>query len=157
LEILQKIGRGANHVNDLVKPKDRRRTDVPVRFEIEVELRSGSPRTTDIYEYVIAFDLPEGSKELRVLEEKLSAGGQPIYAREKAQVNLAKSGQQQEKEAKFRIDWQLVALPIVQEQSPNDPLFIFKQWLARMLILRPNPSLITGDSSEETLEPISSH
>ena len=153
LEILQKIGRGANRVNDLVKPKDRRRTDVPVRFEIEVELRSGSPPTTDIYEYVIAFDLPEGSKELRVLEEKLSAGGEPIYTREKAEVNLAKLGQPQEKEAKFRIDWQLVALPIVQEQSQDDPLFVFKQWLARMLILRPNPSLMTGESSEETLEP----
>jgi hypothetical protein len=47
----------------------------------------------------------------------------------------------------------LVALPIVQEQSQRDPLFIFKQWLARMLIFRPIPSLIRGDSTKETLEP----
>lgn len=42
LEILQRIGRGTNRVGDLVKPKDltRGRTDVPVRFEIEVELAS---------------------------------------------------------------------------------------------------------------------
>jgi predicted ATPase len=46
-----------------------------------------------------------------------------------------------------------VALPIIQQQSENDPLFVFKQWLARMLILRPVPSLILGDSKEETLEP----
>jgi predicted ATPase len=70
-----------------------------------------------------------------------------------AQVHLAKAGQPQEKEARFRIDWHMVALPIVQEQSERDPLFIFKQWLARMLILRPIPSLITGDSTQETLEP----
>jgi predicted ATPase len=32
-------------------------------------------------------------------------------------------------------------------------MFIFKKWLARMLILRPIPSLILGDSRQETLEP----
>ena len=46
-----------------------------------------------------------------------------------------------------------MALPIIQQQSTNDPLFVFKQWLARMLILRPMPSLIPGDSKEETLQP----
>jgi ABC-type polar amino acid transport system ATPase subunit len=40
LEILQRIARGTNRVNDVVKPKDlgRGRTDVPMRFEIEVQL-----------------------------------------------------------------------------------------------------------------------
>src|SRR5450432_4137540 len=49
LEILQKIARGTSRVDDLVKAKDlsRGRTDVPVRFEIEVELEA------KIYEYVI--------------------------------------------------------------------------------------------------------
>lgn len=35
----------------------------------------------------------------------------------------------------------------------NDPVLILKRWLARMLILRPMPGLILGDSREETLEP----
>ena len=74
--------------------------------------------------------------------------GKPIYSREKAQVRLARQGQ--EDEAKFLIDWHLVALPIVQEKSQKDPLFIFKEWLRRMLILRPIPSLISGDSKDET-------
>jgi predicted ATPase len=149
LEILQKIARGTNRVKSLVEPKDfsRGRTDVPMRFEIEVELNAKA------YAYVLAFDFPEGFKELRVLQEKLTADGQPVYTREQAQVHLAKTVQLQEKEAKFRIDWHLVALPIIQEQSQKDPLFIFKQWLARMLILQPIPSLITGDSIEKTLEP----
>lgn len=147
LEILQTIARGTNRVGALVKPKDffLGRTDAPMRFEIEVELDA------NIYEYVIAFEFPEGFKELRILQEKLAVDGKPLYTREGAQVHLARTSQ--EKDAKFLIDWHLVALPIVQEQSPKDPLFIFKQWLARMLIIRPVPSLILGDSKQETLEP----
>lgn len=147
LEVLQKIARGTNRVDNLVKPKDFAggRRGVPMRFEIEVKL------DTQIYEYVIAFDFPETFKELRVFEEKLAVGGKPVYSREMAQVHLARTGK--DKEAKFLIDWHLVALPIVQEQSKEDPLFIFRRWLARMLILRPLPALITGDSKQETLEP----
>jgi len=55
--------------------------------------------------------------------------------------------------ARFPIDSQLVALPIVQDTSRRDPRFIFGQWLRRMLILRPVPVRITGDSTEETLQP----
>ena len=88
LEILQRIARGKNQVDNLVKPKDlaRGRTDVPMRFEIEVELNN------KIYEYVIAFDFPDGFKELRVREEKLTVDGKPVYTREGAQVHLAKTG-----------------------------------------------------------------
>jgi len=147
LEILQKIARGTNRVGDLAKPKDlaRGRTDVPMRFEIEVELGDKA------YEYVIAFEFPKGFKELRVFEEKLTVDRKAVYDRKLAEVSLARAGQ--EREANFRIDWHLVALPIVQQQSTDDPLFIFKQWLSRMLILRPTPTLILGESKEETLEP----
>jgi energy-coupling factor transporter ATP-binding protein EcfA2 len=147
LEILQRIARGTNRVGDLVKPKDiaQGRAGAPMRFEIEVELNG------EVYGYVIALEFPEGFKELSVLEEKLTVGGKPVYTRQKAQVHLVKT--KKEGEARFLIDWHLVALPIVQEQSPKDPLAIFKQWLARMLILRPMPSLISGDSKEETLQP----
>jgi predicted ATPase len=146
-EILQKIARGTNRARDLIEPKDlaRGRTDVPMRFEIEVELQA------EIYEFTITFEFPRGFKELRVGEEKLTVGGKTIYSREAAQVHLARAGP--EKEADFRIDWHLVALPIIQEQSTNDPIFIFKEWLARMLILRPAPNSISGDSTEETLQP----
>jgi predicted ATPase len=147
LRILQRIAQGTNRVGDLAKPKDffLGRTDAPMRFEIEVELEA----TT--YGYAIAFEFPEGFRELRVLEEKLTVDGKPVYTREMAQVHLARSGQA--KEAKFPIDWHLVALPIVQQGSAKDPLSAFKQWLARMLILRPMPNMIRGDSDKETLEP----
>jgi predicted ATPase len=78
LEILQKIARGTNRVSDLVKPKDfaRGRADVPMRFEIEIELEA------DTYRYSIALELPSGAKELLVLEEKIEVGGKPVYTRE---------------------------------------------------------------------------
>ena len=147
LEILQKIARGTNRVDDLVKPKDftSGRVGVPMRFEIMAELNS------EVYEYVIAFEFPPGFKELRVFEEKLTVGHKPVFTRTLAQVHLAKTNQ--DKEARFHIDWHLVALPIVQEQSTKAPLYIFKQWMARFLILRPVPSLILGDSKRETLQP----
>jgi predicted ATPase len=147
LEVLQKIARRTNRVGDLVKPKDfsRGRSDVPMRFEIEIELQS------KVYAYSLAFELPEGFKELRVLEEKLLFDGKPVYTREVAHVHLMRAGK--ENHAGFLLDWHLVALPTIQEQSTKDPLFIFKQCLARMLILKPIPDLIKGDSLQETLEP----
>lgn len=147
LKILQQIARGINRVGSLVDPRDLAggRRDAPMRLEIEVELGN------EVYQYGVAFDFPKGFKELRVLDEKLIAGGQPVYTRQLAQVHLARAGR--EGEAEFRIDWHLVALPIIQQQSDSDPLTVFKQWLSRMLLLRPVPSLIQGESKGETLQP----
>jgi len=114
LEILQRIARGASRVDEVVKPKDlaRGRADVPMRFQIDVQLDS------QIYKYSIAFEFPPGSKELRVLEESLAADGKAVFTRELAQVHLATTSQ--EKEARFLIDWHLAALPIVQERTAKD-------------------------------------
>lgn len=145
LEILQKIARGTNRVKDLVVSKDLARKDVPMRFEVEVELNGKT------YGYGIAFEFPDGFKELRVREEKFSVDGMPVYSRELAQVHLVKTGAGIE--AKFGIDWHLVSLPIIQSQMTNDPVSLFKEWLARMFILRPIPSIILGESKDETLQP----
>lgn len=149
LRILQSIARGTNRVGDLIKRKDvaHGRIDVPVRFEIEVELKN------TVYRYAVAFELREqdGFRELSIFEEQLVIDGDPLFNRQRAQVRLARVGQ--ERDANFLIDWHMVALPIIQERSTNDPLFIFKQWLANMLILQPLPSLIGGDSDQETLHP----
>ena len=147
LEVLQSIGRGINRVGQLVQSKDfdRGRSDVPIRFEIEVLLDE------KLYKYVLAFELPEKFRELRVFEEQLLVSGEQIYSRKEAQVTLYST--LQNREAQFLVDWHLVALPVIQEQSTTDPLRIFKTWLARMIILAPIPSLMTGDSNGETLEP----
>jgi hypothetical protein len=136
-----------------VRPQDlsRGRSDVPMRFEIEVELGA------KIYRYAIAFELPKGFKELQILEEKLEVNGKFLYTREAAEVrlDLRNSGNTMQSlvsSSSFPIDLHLAALPIIQQRFKDDPL-LFKQWLARMLILRPIPSLIGGDSKDETLEP----
>jgi hypothetical protein len=146
LEILQRIARGTNRVGDLVKPKDLLgRKGVPMRFEVEVELDGKT------YGYAVAFEFPEEFRQPRVLDEDLSVDGNPVYTRELGQVHLVRRAP--DEEAKFSIDRQLAALPIIQQQSAKDPLFVFRQWLARMLILRPIPPLIIGSSEHETLEP----
>ncbi len=145
LELLRNIARGKNQIGELVVPGDftRGRTDTPMRFEIEVKLESG------LYGYVLALEFPKGFKELRILSESLSLNGSPVYTRDGPQVTFARKAGVPE--AHFNIDWHLVALPII--QSDNDPLSVFRLWLARMLILRPVPGLILGDSDKETLEP----
>jgi predicted ATPase len=147
LEVLQSIGRGINRVGQLVQLKDfvRGRSNVPIRFELEVLLND------KLYKYILALELPEKFRELRVFEEQLLVSGEPIYSRKEAKVTLHNSSQN--REAQFLVDWHLVALPVIQEQSETDPLRIFKTWLARMIILAPIPSSMTGDSNGETLEP----
>jgi predicted ATPase len=147
LEVLQSIGRGINRVGQLVKSKDftRGRDDIPIRLEIEVLIEER------LYKYILALELPEKFKELRVFEEQLLVAGNPIYSRKEAQVTLYSSSQN--RESQFLVDWHLVALPVIQEQSETDPLHTFKTWLAHIIILAPIPSLMTGDSSGETLQP----
>jgi predicted ATPase len=147
LEVLQRIARGANRVGDLVKPTDfsRGRSEVPLRIEIELTLDE------KVYKYSLALDLPSGFRELRVAEERLSVDGKHVYFREGAQVTFFKTTT--DKEAKFLIDWHLVALPLIQVRSETDHLHVLKNWLARMLILAPIPSLIEGECKDATLMP----
>lgn len=143
LEILQQIAHGISRVSELVQIKDfaHGRTQVPIRFELEVLIDE------KFYQYTLALELPPNFQELRILEEQLQVSGEPIYSRQGAWVTL------HQHEAKFMIDWHLIALPIIQVQSTTEPLYLFKNWLARMIILMPIPSLITGESNGETLKP----
>jgi AAA15 family ATPase/GTPase len=169
LEILQSIGRGINRVSQLIKAKDfnSSRSGIPIRFEIEVLLKE------QLYKYVLALELStENFKEIRIFEEHLLVAGNPIYSREAAQVKLYGNNIQSQTPQDtriatpfsnqfpltsqlmaFQVDWHLVALTLIQVQSETDPLYIFKNWLSRMIILAPIPSLMTGESSGETLEP----
>ncbi|MDZ7858664.1 AAA family ATPase [Sphaerotilus sp.] len=147
LGVLQRIGRGVTRTGELVKPADctRGRTDVPVRFIIEVSLEGQS------YAYELALELPERFKEFRVLKESLQVDGQIIYTREQAQVNMPQRGQRAE--ARFSIDWHVIALNVIQDGTVSAALSGFRQWLGRMVILAPVPSVMRGESHGESLEP----
>jgi len=146
LEILQGIGRGKNRIKDLMSPADmgRGRDNVPVRFEIDVRLADV------LYSYHLALELPTGFRELRVLEETFKVDGVEKYQRAVAEVKFPRRGDQS---SSMNFDWHLIWLSVSQARSENDPLDIFRKWLARMLILRPYPENISGESSDETLEP----
>jgi predicted ATPase len=145
LEIFQSIGRGINRVRDIVSENDFccGRSTVPIRFVMEVLIEE------KLYQYELALELPENFKELRIAEEQLSVEGKAIYSRKQAEVVIHSP----DKEVSFLVDWHLVALPIIQEQSASDPLHVFKTWLSRMIILSPEPSIMTGESSGETFFP----
>lgn len=142
LLVLQRIARGTNQVSTLVQFKDFGRADSPMRFEIEVELERQH------YQYMLALEIPTGSKEPRVLDEKLVYDTQTLYLREyfpkehdtnKSVIRLLKRS--------------FVALPMVYEGDASDPVAVFKRWLSRMLILAPEPGHMSGESKDSTLEP----
>jgi predicted ATPase len=147
LTMLQRIGRGTNRARDLVAVTDfaQGRTGEPMRIEIEATIAGRS------YHYSLAWEFPPGFKELRIFEERLTAEGSPIYSRSQAQVTVHAAPARGE--ARFRVDWHLVALPVIQVQGDPDDLAIFKRWLAQMIILTPLPVLMTGDSVDAVLEP----
>ncbi|MEO1270162.1 MAG: AAA family ATPase, partial [Myxococcota bacterium] len=128
LQILQSVARGTNRVGALVQAKDfyRKRTDEPMRIVADVVLQDQH------YRYELALEYPPGFKELRVLEESLECEGQHIFSRQSAQVNLSEA-----EGVGFRIDWHVVALPLIQARSTHEPLALFRTWLARSLILAP--------------------
>jgi hypothetical protein len=115
-----------------------------MRFEVEVQMEGKT------FSYAVAFELAVGAKKLRVLEENLAADGRPGYTRKMAEVHLLR---RVKRETEFAIEPEVVALPIVQRASADDPLGRFRRWLANMLILRPAPGRIRGASVGETLQP----
>lgn len=149
LLVLQGIGRGVNRVGQLVSPRHffMAQTDAPMRFELELLLQG------QLYRYSLALELPDKFKELRVLEERLTLDGQPVFVREQAQVSLRKTAATAG-DARFLVDWHLIALPLIQVQSESDPVHLFKVWLGQMVVIAPIPQLMTGESVDESLWPV---
>lgn len=144
LQLLQNIGRGVNRIRELINADDigLYRREIPIRFEIEVEL------SKKIYKYILVLELPPKFEEIRIRDEQLWLNEKPVYIRAGAGVKLGNA-----KTSSFGVDWHLVALPIIQS-SDSEPLQIFKNWLAHIVILSPIPSLMNGNSkAQETLLP----
>ncbi|MBI2687805.1 MAG: AAA family ATPase [Acidobacteria bacterium] len=136
LQILQTIARGTSRVGEVIKAKDFTggRLDVPVRFEIEVEL-GGSQIA-----YMLAIEGPGRVNQLHIKEEWFAVDGVRVFSREFAEARSPGDTQ--------FIKWDLAALPLVQ----NPSILAFTQWFSRLLLLRPVPSMISGNSEDETHE-----
>lgn len=141
LSLFQRICRESSRVRNLVGPRDFSygRTDRPMRFEIDMVL-SGRHHS-----YSISFEWPENFREARVLEEKHSVDGEEVFSREHSQVRV-------EGGAEFGVDWHVVALPIVNARPRASSRDEIRSFFSNMMLISPNPSLITGSSDEPTLE-----
>ncbi len=146
MRIFQQIGRGVSRVGNLVSPTDfsMGRSEAPMRFELEVVLNE---RT---FAYSLALELPDRFRELRLIEEQLVVDGVIAFDRTQASVSFPLKSADG---AKFNIDWHIVALPVIMDQSLVSSLSEIKRWLARMIILAPIPGLMKGESTDESLEP----
>ena len=51
------------------------------------------------------------------------------------------------------MDWHLIALPVIQDPSTTNAMGVFREWLARMIVIAPIPRLMRGETVAETLEP----
>jgi ATPase subunit of ABC transporter with duplicated ATPase domains len=148
LAIFQGIGRGVNRVGELVKPTDFTlgRSAVPMRFQLDVK------RESHVFSYTLALELPERFRELRVLEERLVMDGEMLFSREHALVTVYR-GSADRTEARFNIDWHMVALPVIQNPVAAGALGLFRDWLAGVVLLAPIPKLMSGDAAGGTQEP----
>lgn len=147
LKVLQGIGRGVSQVGQLVVPTDRtlNREGIPIRFELDVDIDG------QMFRYALALELPERFRELRVLQESLRVDDKLVFTRDHAQVSLLRQGTAGGGEARFSIDWHLVALTIIQDPAVSGSVSIFRSWLARIILLAPIPSLIGSEAKGETL------
>ncbi len=156
LEILQKIARGTNRVQDLLRLEDFSRNGAPsqMRFELEVEIDSNVLKYSLMFARsgnILSFPPATGPA---VTEEKLEINGNTVFQRDISTLRLVSQSPEllQITPNEVRIDQYFVALPII-EQFGNDPILTFRKWMAQTLILQPIPSLISGESQEGILEP----
>ena len=151
LEIFQKIGRGVTRVDQLISLEDftNSKFDVSIQFEIEVLLEES------IYKYILAFSLDEitnsQKKMLCIFEEELFISEEKIYSvNGKKGYVFYRDKEGNAQPSAFLLDNEYVSLPHSFTKAD-----IFKYWLAQqMILLAPIPSLMTGESKGETLEPI---
>lgn len=149
LKIFQAIGRGRSRIGDLVKRSDFTlgRTDIPIRFQIEVTLESRN------FSYEIALELPERFQQLRILQEQVTMDGEKLFSRERGQVSLFRTIQGRPDETQFTMDWYLAALPVIQNPAAANALGMLREWLSSMVLLAPIPKLMGGEAGTGTLEP----
>jgi predicted ATPase len=148
IEILQRMAYQTSRVGDLVRPSDMSdKLDNTLGFEVDALIEQQK------FKYSISFDYPEKFHELRVKNESLSVGERVVFNREIAQVTLQK--QSLVPPSNFGVDWHVTALPVIQA-AQSEPISIFRNWLSSVVVLRPVPSIMRGESDKKTFIPKSS-
>jgi ABC-type cobalamin/Fe3+-siderophores transport system ATPase subunit len=145
IEILQRMAYQTSRVGELVRPSDLSdKSKNVLSFEVDALIDQQN------FKYSISFDFPEKFHELRVSQESLSVDSRVVFSRKVAEVTLHK--QQAANASIFGVDWHVTALPVIQA-GLSEPISIFRNWLSSVVVLRPVPSLMKGESDKKTKTP----
>lgn len=131
LMILKNIANGENRLANLFPKYSFLDINSSIIIEIELFIRNEN------YKYTLQVEYTENFFGAKIRFESLSVDGKGIYSRnETGLVNFNRS--------EFTIDWHSVALPLLipHDYDENSHLFIFKNWLAKMVLVAPIPELI---------------
>ncbi|MDB5347589.1 MAG: hypothetical protein JWP89_5966 [Schlesneria sp.] len=139
IAVFQGICRGPGRVGKLISLNDFafRRTDRPMRFEIEVA-KSGKK-----FVYAVSFDWPDNFREARILDESLVVDGRAIFTRQQAVVDIAGGNS-------FGLDWHVFAIQIINERPSGSSVDELKTYLASLMLVSPIPANMLGFSDQST-------
>lgn len=139
LGILQAIGRGEHRVERVATEENIPTWSNEKNFSFELEAKIGELQ----FRYKLHLDMPDRFSKFRIADELLEVNKTPIFNRTLSSVSL--NGK-----AAFSIDWHYFALPLIFENDRNTPVIIFRNWLATMLLLSPNPRTMRDVTNGET-------
>ena len=156
--VFRHIGDGRSQLGDLVDRRDFNLNDPfsPMTLRIEVEIEE----YCIIYE--LSLDFPENFDNARVIAEKLIINNSDVIKRTNGTIEyqefqiLGKKSTKKSKDeiAKFFSDWHIIALNIINtRQKSHSPFLKFKDWLSKIVILSPVPTLMIGESNKAELKP----
>jgi len=138
IEVLQKIGRGVTQLKELISESDFAFGERHIAIHLEVNITLAKR----VYEYVLEVELPANFSQPCVGREILKINGTTNYQREGGQTQLGEH-------AKFTLDWHHVGLPLISTRHADEPIALFREWLANILVLSPVPSTFNRASKHD--------
>jgi ABC-type cobalamin/Fe3+-siderophores transport system ATPase subunit len=114
-------------------------------FELDVDGNGG------IYNFRLVVDSWGNPAQPRVVQEKVSFSGSPIFRFESGEVHLYND--RHEEKVKYPFDWHRSALATITERKDNMKLSWFKQWLGGLICISPDPRQMGGIAGQEARNP----
>jgi len=141
-ELLKKIGQFETRTEYLVH---RRQLPIfgdakaPMCFGIDVNLDGQN------FFYYLALDLPEPSKNFRVVEETLTVNDALVFERKFENITLMRGVTGK---SVYSLNKDTVSLPQIHVVD-DDPVALFRSWLSRIMVIAPIPSVMNDGTTTE--------
>lgn len=111
-------------------------------FELVVEDSGGE------YRYKLTLDDKTKGGLPRICKEELSFDGHLLFLYEDSMVHLFDNVTYEEK-VHFGADWSRSFIPSVTDRVENAKLIKFRDWMRNIVVLKPNPWMISGAAGKE--------